>query len=105
MEVNQTDRGFNIIRFTDRYGVECSMQKSSLASEDAIWLGCNDTDPKVCINGEWKTAKMPEGDAVLFTNRMHLTRKQINDLLPFLIEFAATGEFTNNNKQPLVNNI
>lgn len=34
-----TQRGFSIIRFLDRYGQECSLQESSLATEPAVWLG------------------------------------------------------------------
>lgn len=34
MEKTKTNRGFNIVRFTDSYGAICSLQKSSLATEN-----------------------------------------------------------------------
>lgn len=64
------DRGFLRGEFTDRYGEKCSIQKSSLASEDCIWLGCN----------------RPRGA------RMHLTREMAADLIPLLQHFVETGD-------------
>ena len=40
--VKRTNRGFALHEFTDRNGVKCSVQKSSIATEDCIWLGCNE---------------------------------------------------------------
>lgn len=42
-----TQRGFLRGEFTDRYGVKCSIQKSSLATEDAIWLGIDEIELKI----------------------------------------------------------
>jgi hypothetical protein len=67
MNIEKTERGFDIIEFLDRYGVECSLQKSSLATEDCIWLGVNES-------------------------RMHLTQGQVKALLPYLQRFVDTGE-------------
>ena len=39
MESSKTGRGFDIAEFTDEHGDQCSLQKSSLATEDCIWLG------------------------------------------------------------------
>jgi hypothetical protein len=47
MEKSITSRGFTLITFTDLYGAECSLQKSSLATEDAVWLGVNDANPQI----------------------------------------------------------
>jgi len=74
MKLTKTERGFPVDRFTDRYGSECSIQKSSLAFEDCIWLGV-DEDFKGC-----------EGV------RMHLTREMVAELLPYLNQFVKTGE-------------
>lgn len=91
MNVEHTPRGFGRIEFTDRYGVECSLQKSSLATEDAIWLGCNEANPQTLIPGEgWKPVPMPE--EYIANTRMHLTRKQVSELLPHLQKFVETGE-------------
>lgn len=62
-----TNRGFDIAKFKDSYGVECSLQKSSSATQDKIWLGVAE-------------------------NRMHLTRKQVEELLPYLTNFVSKGE-------------
>ena len=69
-----TDRGFDIVYFEDSYGAKCSLQKSSRATVEAIWLGCYQKD-----NGD-------------HNDRMHLTRKQVKKLLPFLKKFAKTGD-------------
>ena len=49
MEITKTEtgRGFVINLFKDRYDTECSIQKSSLATEDAIWIGVNVANPKI----------------------------------------------------------
>lgn len=67
MHIKKTSRGFDLIEFVDHYGAACSLQKSSLATEDCIWLGTN-------------------------TNRMHLTQEQVSQLLPELQSFVETGE-------------
>lgn len=67
MHIKKTQRGFDLIEFVDHYGAACSLQKSSLATEDCIWLGTN-------------------------TNRMHLTQEQVSQLLPELQSFVETGE-------------
>jgi len=98
----KTNRGFDIITFTDQYGEGCSLQKSSLASEDAIWLGIDDPSPKIMASQAslhgvdtdttvgWVEYPIPK--EVLISTRMHLTRKQVAELLPFLQRFVDTGE-------------
>lgn len=75
MKKTKTLRGFDRIDFKDRYNQFCSLQKSSLASEDAIWLGVD-----IDLDGKENT-------------RMHLTREQVKELLPHLQRFAETGDF------------
>lgn len=65
-----TNRGFAIADFRDSCDAPCTIQKSSLASEDCIWLGVH----------------KPGSD------RMHLTQEQVADLLPLLQRFVETGE-------------
>jgi hypothetical protein len=62
-----TGRGFQRGEFFDRYNAACSIQKSSLATEDCIWLGADG-------------------------NRMHLTRQMAADLIPLLQHFVDTGD-------------
>lgn len=91
-----THRGFGLIQFKDYYDAECSIQKSSLATEDAIWLGVDDANPqimasKVVAGGTgWIPYEIPKD--VLLTTRMHLTQDQVKTLLPILTAFAETGE-------------
>ena len=102
MEIGKTHRGFAIGHFTDRYGAKCSIQKSSLATEDAIWFGIDDPEPKimaskaadygVVTNETTGWVQYPIPDEVLLTTRMHLTREQVKELLPVLKHFVKTGE-------------
>ena len=73
MKIEQTQRGFDYTKFKDKYGNLCSLQKSSLATEDCIWLGID--NPKV-------------------DGRMHLSRDQVAELLPILQKFVETGELS-----------
>jgi hypothetical protein len=78
LDFNRTERGFLRADFADRYGAKCSIQQSSLATEDAIWLGC-DAGLHHHVTGSCLA-------------RMHLTRAQVAALLPALTHFVATGE-------------
>lgn len=92
VEKTETDRGFGLIKFVDRYNTECSLQDSSLATEPAIWLGVDNADPQIMKSGEgWKPYPIPE--EVLLKTRMHLTQAMVIQLLPYLKEFAETGKY------------
>ena len=69
MELRKTERGFARCDFVDRYGFQCSIQESSLATEYAIWLGVTE-------------------------NRMHLTQEMAEALIPLLQKFVETGELS-----------
>lgn len=102
LKLKHTVRGFAYYEFQDRYGDKCSLQKSSLATEDAIWFGIDDPSPKVMARDAailgvsvnetegWVPYPLPE--QVLITTRMHLTRKQVKKLLPILQHFVDTGK-------------
>lgn len=72
---SRTPRGFARVDFLDRSGQACSLQKSSLATEEAIWLGV-------------------DGDRVgnQISARMHLTQEDVAGLLPYLHRFVETGQ-------------
>jgi hypothetical protein len=102
VEMGVTGRGFSRGAFSDLYGSPCSIQKSSLASDDAIWLGVDDVSPKV-LHGDarklgietdatcgWVPYPIPK--EVSMATRMHLSREQVAQLLPILERFVATGE-------------
>ena len=100
--MDKTQRGFGKAKFKDYYGAECSIQKSSLATKDAIWLGIADAKPQImCSNAErnglvkqgetgWQPFEIPKD--VLLTTTMHLTQREVRQLLPILEKFAKTGE-------------
>jgi len=90
MEARVTNRGFNIIEFRDSFGIECSLQESSSAEENKIWLGCDRANPRYTVDGVWIDVELPEH--CVCNTRMHLTREQVRDLLPYLRRFVDTGE-------------
>lgn len=93
---SKTERGFSLIEFKDQKGIECSIQMSSLATDECIWFGCDDADPQVFVpygNPSWrKLEKPPEAQDWIFNTRMHLNRKQVAKLLPVLQKFVDTGD-------------
>lgn len=95
MELTKTQRGFDLTYFMDRYGNKCSLQKSSIATEDCIWLGID--TPKLTIfedenRGKYINTKIPDNWSV--DSRMHLTQQQVKELLPILQKFVDTGDLT-----------
>lgn len=92
MNVIRTARGFERIDFRDQYGIECSLQQSSLASPPCVWLGCNDADPRVLLPGKgWTQIEMPSG--YIADTRMHLNRKQVKALVARLNRWLEAGTF------------
>lgn len=93
------DRGFKKMTFDDVYNVKCSLQKSSLASEECIWFGVEDVNPRIFVpdmhspfEGAKKAIPYNLPSEVIISNRMHLNREQVKMLLPALQEFVDTGE-------------
>uniref|UniRef100_A0A6M3KZV8 Uncharacterized protein n=1 Tax=viral metagenome TaxID=1070528 RepID=A0A6M3KZV8_9ZZZZ len=76
IKLERTERGFKIGNFKDIYGKECSIQKSSLATDDAIWLGC---DEGLHVDGECCA-------------RMHLNKELAKEIVRHLNRFIKTGE-------------
>lgn len=99
---NYTTRGFKTIFFKDRYSSQCSIQESSLATEEAIWIGIDDADPLIMASDAPKYSiattettgwvPYPIPPEVLLSTRMHLTREQVADLIPILQKFVDTGD-------------
>jgi hypothetical protein len=87
MDLKRTQRGFLLAEFADRNGCHCSIQESSLATEEAIWLGMDtwyDGSP---------VGPQDEVTGFYLGGRMHLTREMVQELLPLLEYFAQTGAF------------
>ena len=81
MKIEKTARGFKIVKFKDVYGCDCSLQESSSAEEERVWLGCDNCPPKHPVTGEE------------LNPRMHLNVKQIKKLIKYLQNFVDTGSF------------
>lgn len=82
-----TKRGFEILNFYDFYNEKCDIQRSSLATEDAIWLGTHSPNPQILEDGiGWTKYPLPKN--VLISHRMHLTRKQSVRLALKLLKFG-----------------
>lgn len=98
MRKSRTPRGFDVVTFKDRNNVECSIQISSVATEECIWFGCDDADPKIFVpftDKPWrKLEKPPEAEEWIFNTRMHLNREQVAKLIPLLQKFVDTGSIT-----------
>lgn len=73
--VRKTSRGFEYMEFEDIDGAPCSLQKSSLADERAVWLGCD------------------ESREVLNSTRMHLNRRLVIALRDRLENWLDHGSF------------
>lgn len=96
MKKKTTKRGFSLVEFKDSNGVPCSVQMSSSATKEAVWIGCDDADPQYFIpygNPSWRKLEKPANATEwVFNTRMHLTRKQVEKLIPVLQHFVDYGE-------------
>ncbi len=101
-DLKNTSRGFRYYEFEDRNGNKCTFQKSSIATEDCIWLGLEDASPKILHGDAMKLGVASEATCgwvrypmpieVDLDTRMHLTRDQAEALAKQLLHFSATGE-------------
>ena len=101
-EVEYTARGFAMVEFKDAYDASCSIQQSSNAGYDALWLGIDDVDPKVMASqassvgvDTYETTgwvKYPIPEEVLLSSRMHLNREQVEGLVNHLQTWLKEGE-------------
>jgi hypothetical protein len=91
-EKSYTARGFELLTFTDRYDELCDIQRSSLATEDAIWLGTHSPNPKIMASktteGGTGWVDYPLSEDVPINHRMHLTRNQSISLALKLLKFG-----------------
>ncbi len=101
-KLTDTVRGFPILLFDDCYDKECSIQMSSVATYDAVWLGINHAEPKILASRAealgistdettgWISYPIPVD--VSLNTRMHLTRDQAGALARVLQHYYETGE-------------
>lgn len=102
--MTKTPRGFERIEFTDRSNQKYSLQESSLATEDCVWLGLNSADPVIMESDALKLGlALPEGEMsgwmpypipeqVHLSTRMHLNREQVTELVGRLQSWLENGE-------------
>lgn len=67
LSFSTTPRLFRLVTFSDRNGRDCSIQESSVATDERLWIG----------QGE---------------HRMHLNVSDVRSLLPVLRYFVEFGE-------------
>ena len=91
----KTARGFSLIEFTDYYDKKCSIQKSSIATQDMIWMGIDDPTPEIMAQHTaqggvgWVPFFIPK--EVSIHTRMHLTKDQAWSIVKILVKFIITG--------------
>ena len=101
-----TQRGFIKLLFKDSYNKHCSLQESSNAEDDYIWLGIEDAEPVIMESDAIKLgliskdiepvgwADYPIPNEVLLTTRMHLNKEQATILGLKLLHFGTTGDIS-----------
>ena len=98
MKMEHTRRGFTFTKFIDSGNNECSLQESSCATENRIWLGCTKINLKYFNANQGGWVDITEPDTVntveehyYANNHMHLNQEQVRNLLPLLTHFAEHG--------------
>jgi hypothetical protein len=94
MKLQRTERGFAIKQFQDSNNIECTIQKSSSAMEDKIWLGAKEIGLKKLSGGGWQEIDTTSTDTYSYiaNNRMHLNCKQAKRLIKELQYFVDNGD-------------
>lgn len=101
-EPDEGPRGLGLFVAADIYGIPLSLQASSLAEREAIWVGSDrvlcpffSEDPRACREGRCPAGKFHDipGDANLNTSgRMHLDRDQAREFGRMLTAWADEGD-------------
>lgn len=110
-EQTTTQRGFIKLLFKDSYDKQCSLQESSNAEDDFIWLGLEDAEPLIMESDAMKLGlltkagppvgwvKYPIPEEVLLHTRMHLNKEQAIVLGLKLLHFGTSGDISERTKQ------
>jgi hypothetical protein len=107
----KTVNGFDNVLFKDFYDAKCSLQISSIATDDCIWLGIDDANPQIMTKDAIKFGLISEEESphncygepcgwipfripkeVFCTTRMHLNKEQCFQLAQKLLQFAYSGK-------------
>lgn len=103
----KTALGFSLLEFSDLYNTACNIQDSSLATENAIWLGVAQADPIILASDAvklglieanpnavgWLPYELPK--QVQIHTRMHLNQEQARQLITVLQRFVEHGTISN----------
>lgn len=76
----KNSRGFSYFSFKDRNGEDCSIQKSSIATEDCLWIGCDNNSMPHHATGQYSSP------------RMHINKNMAKKIIKKLIKFVETGD-------------
>ena len=100
--VNKTERGFEKLEFKDAYDISCSLQQSSAASFNALWVGVDDPNPVILVTDAvrlglptfgkthgWVPYEIPND--VLLHTRMHMNEDQVRGMIAHLQSWLDTG--------------
>ena len=105
-EQTETQHGFIKLLFKDSYDNLCSLQESSNAEDDFIWLGIENAEPLIMkqdavklglISKDKPTAgwmDYPIPEEVLLHTRMHLNKEQATILGLKLLHFGTSGDIS-----------
>ena len=100
----KTERGFDLIEFKDSDGNQCTIQKSSSAKEDKVWIGISSAQATIFASeaakqgyptnaGQgWIDFYIPE--EVIIPTKMLLNKKQAASIINTLQKFVNTGDIT-----------
>lgn len=108
-----SNRGFNIKKFTDSNGQECTLQVSSAIRNypnainkpgtSAVWLGIHDVQPLIMASDAIQLGLNPNKTCgyvpfelpkeVYISSRMHLDRDQVQMLIDSLTNWLKDGSF------------
>jgi hypothetical protein len=86
-----TEAGFPLVTWRDMYGVECSVEQSTIIVEDPD----SEEDPS--------PLEMPGSSALWLgtvTGKMHLNRGQVRDLMKYLQRWLESGELYPGTRNP-----
>jgi len=110
VKYRKTQRGFELVEFSDTHGDKCSIQESSACTVEGddngqgfLWIGIDDPQPKILATVAQRLGlPIPPGevsgwvpypihDDVLISTRMHLNEPQVRALVEKLTAWLESG--------------
>ena len=105
MKRSKTNRGFALGEFVDYNGQKCTIQKSSLADADCIWVGVDDANPLIMASDAARLGLPTHGQStgwvpyhipkeVLLSTRMHINADMARALVAEMAAIFGDEEWT-----------